>query len=380
MAMNKFFCLVVLVFVLASCSKEEGISVTVKNPADMNRTNETIEVCWNKLAGIIPAIDRNHVVVYDQNGKEIPSQVLFKGGEEPVSLIFQVTLQPNAQASYRIKPGEPAIYKKQAYGRYVPERMDDYAWENNLVGHRMYGPALEATGEISNGIDTWVKSTDELLIDEWYKTGDYHKDYGKGMDCYKVGRTLGSGAMAPYDNGKIVLANNYIKQQTLDDGPIRTSFRLDYAPFQVGTAELTETRIISLDANTRFNRIEESYGNAPEVMTVAVGIVARPEPGDTLMNASDGIVGYWEPQNKDNGDNNGHTAIGIVLPETAQDIVVENGHILALSEYKAGKPYVYYMGSGWSKGGVESAQAWFDMLQAERARLNNPLVVEISDK
>lgn len=380
MIMNKFFCLVALVGILSGCSKEEGVSVTVKNPAALARTDETVEVCWDKLTGRITDLDANHVVVYDVNGKEIPSQVLFKGGEKPVSLIFQVSLQPEAQAAYRIKPGEPAAYKKQAYGRYVPERMDDYAWENNLVGHRMYGPALEATGEISNGIDTWVKSTDELLIDEWYKSGDYHKDYGKGMDCYKVGRTLGSGAMAPYFDGKIVLANNYIKQQTLDDGPIRTSFRLDYAPFQVGTTDLTETRIISLDANTRFNRIEESYKNAPEDMQVAVGIVVRPEPGDTLMNASDGVIGYWEPQNNDNGDNNGHTAIGIVLPGAAQDIVVEDGHILALAEYKTGKPYVYYMGSGWSKGGVESAEAWFDMLQAEQARLNNPLVVEISDK
>lgn len=379
--MKNLFFLAVLLLALASCTKEEGISVSVKNPTGLNREKETVEVNWKQLTEKLQEAQQNNVVVYDAAGQEIPSQVIFNGGQEPVALIFQASVQPNAEAVYQVKLGQPSAYTKQAYGRFVPERMDDYAWENNLVGHRMYGPALEATGEISNGIDTWVKSTGELLIDEWYRTGDYHKDHGKGMDCYKVGRTLGSGAMAPYVDGKIVLANNYIKQQTLDNGPLRISFRLDYAPFKAGEAELTETRIISLDANSHFNRIEEIYAGAPEDMQVAAGIVTRPEPGDTLMDASNGMVGYWEPQNNDNGDNNGHIGIGMVFPDQLTGVVAEDGHLLALATYpKAGKPYVYYMGSAWSKGGVATAADWFNLVQEENTKVKNPLVVKIADK
>lgn len=312
--MNKLICLAVLFFALLSCSKEQGLTVSVKNPTALDRNLETVEVRWKQLTEKLQGATSNNVLVYDASGQEIPSQVIFEGGKEPVALIFQASVQPNAETVFTVKLGQPASYTKQAYGRFVPERMDDYAWENNLVGHRMYGPALEATGEISNGIDTWVKRTNELLIDEWYKTGDYHKDHGKGMDCYKVGRTLGSGAMAPYIDGKMVLANNYIKQQTLDNGPIRISFRLEYAPFQVGQVEVTETRTISLDANSHFNRIEEVYAGSPEDMAVVAGIVTRPEPGDTLMDASNGVVAYWEPQNNDNGDNNGHIGIGLIFP------------------------------------------------------------------
>lgn len=378
--MNKFIYLAVLLFALTSCSKKEGVSVSVKNTTELTRNLETVEVCWKQLSEKLAGLDQKNVMVYDAAGKEIPSQVIFKGGAEPVALIFQASVQPNALIVYTVKTGQPAEYKKQAYGRFVPERMDDYAWENNLVGHRMYGPALEATGEISNGIDTWVKSTDELLIDEWYRTGDYHKDYGKGMDCYKVGRTLGSGAMAPFINGKIVLANNYIKQQTLDNGPIRISFRLDYAPFKAGEADLTETRIITLDANSHFNQIQEIYAGAPENMPVAAGIVTRPEPGDTLMDASNGVVAYWEPQNNDNDDNNGHTAIGLVFPDNLTDVVAADGHLLALTAYpKAGQPFVYYMGSGWSKGDVKSAKAWFEMVNNESVRVKNPLVVNVDN-
>lgn len=379
--MKKLVYLVVLFFVCAACSKEQGVLVSVKNPTDIQRNLETVEVKWKVLSEKFQGVTPDNVVAYDAAGQEIPGQVVFYGGSEPVAFIFQATVQPNAEAVYTVRLGQPAAYEQQAFGRYVPERMDDYAWENNLVGHRMYGPALEATGEISNGIDTWVKRTGELLINEWYKTGDYHKDHGKGMDCYKVGRTLGSGAMAPYVDGKIVLANNYVQQQTLDNGPIRVSFRLDYAPFQVGAAELTETRIITLDANSHFNRIEEIYAGSPEHMPVAAGIVTRPEPGDTLMDASNGVVAYWEPQNNDNGDNNGHIGIGLVFPDQLTDVVAQDGHLLALTTYqKAGNPFVYYMGTGWSKAGITSASEWFEMVRNENFKVKHPLLVNILNK
>ncbi len=376
--MNKWVYFAVLFFVLASCTKEQGVSVSVKNTTDLTRTLETIEVDWEAISEKLPGATPERIVVYDAAGQEIPSQIIFNGGKTPLTLIFQVSVQPNAEAVFTVKAGQPASYIKQAYGRFVPERMDDYAWENNLVGHRMYGPALEATGEISNGIDTWVKRTGELLIDEWYRTGDYHKDHGKGMDCYKVGRTLGSGAMAPYIDGKIVLANNYIQQQTLDDGPIRISFRLDYAPFQAGEANLKETRIISLDANSHFNKIQEIYSGAPQEMPLAAGIVTRPQPGDTLMDASNGVLAYWEPQNNDNGDNNGHIGIGLVFPDRLTDVVAQDGHLLALTTYpEVGKPFTYYMGTAWSKADVSTAGDWFRAVQQESIKVKNPLVVNI---
>ena len=47
----------------------------------------------------------------------------------------------------------PAQESAKVFGRHVPERKDDFAWENDRIAFRMYGPALEADGEISSGID-----------------------------------------------------------------------------------------------------------------------------------------------------------------------------------------------------------------------------------
>lgn len=367
-----------LLFMLAfmACNAEKSVKISVKNTTGLNRADETVEVCWKKLSADLPGVTKSNVVVVDANGQEIPSQVIFNGGEEPVGLIFQTTVQPNAESVYNVKLGTPAVYQAKAFGRLVPERKDDFAWENNIVAHRIYGPALEATGEISNGIDVWVKKTDELLIDTWYKTGDYHKDHGKGMDCYKVGRTLGAGAMAPYVDGKLVLGNNFTNAQVLDNGPIRVSFKLNYAPYKVGETEVTESRTFSLDANSRFNKVEEMYANAG-AMEVAAGIVCRPEPSDTLFDAAAGLLGYWEPQNNDNKMNNGHVALGLIFTEGAKEMLAKDGHLLAIADYKKGEPFVYYLGSGWSKGGLESPAAWFEMMKDESVKLKNPLVVSV---
>ena len=66
------------------------------------------------------------------------------------------------------------------------------------------------------------------------------------------------------------------------------------------------------------------------------------------------------------------------LPVDMTDILVENGHLLALTTYPgAGRSLVYYMGTGWSKADVKSAANWFDMVKKESFKIKNPLVVSI---
>ena len=55
----------------------------------------------------------------------------------------------------------------KVYGRYVPERKDDFAWENEFAAWRMYGPALKAENP-SNGVDLWLKASPELIVDSFY--------------------------------------------------------------------------------------------------------------------------------------------------------------------------------------------------------------------
>ena len=166
------------------------------------------------LSKVLKSDDFKSFVVFDEAGKEIPSQLLFMGEKSPVKLIFQATVEGKSKAVYEIRIGKPSAYQQKTFGRLVPERFDDYSWENDRIAFRVYATALIAKDGPSNGIDVWVKRTDKLVVDRWvkdYKAGisSYHNDSGEGCDCYKVGRTLGAGAMAPFVNDSLWLGSNF---------------------------------------------------------------------------------------------------------------------------------------------------------------------------
>lgn len=127
-----------LVALMAFEVSGQQLSVTVKNGSSIDRVNETVEVPLSAISGEFHrAVDR--VVVSDNSGKILPSQLTSTG------LLFQATLSPKSSVAYTLKLADkPGEYKQQAFGRLVPERMDDWSWENNRIAYRVYGPALQA--------------------------------------------------------------------------------------------------------------------------------------------------------------------------------------------------------------------------------------------
>lgn len=354
---------------LASCA--QSVQIEVSNPSQTPAAGRTVEVAWSQLRGVEPG----NVVVRDAAGEEIPSQVVYAGAEEPQSLIFQVDAPAGGTLRFTVAPGERAEYVSKAYGRQVPERYDDYAWENDKVAYRLYGPALETSPEklITPGIDVWVKSTDRLVIDERYARGHYHHDYGDGMDCYKVGVTLGAGASLPFTGGKFwMMGHNYAAQRTLDNGPIRTTVELTYAPFDVDGKEVSLVKTISLDAGSRFSRMENRYTGAE--MPVAAGVVRH----DVKEFASgEGWFALREAAS-DSADPaaDGDIYLAILLPG-AEILPDTLGHALAVKQAADGETLVYYAGSGWSKGGIDDMEQWQNLAAETVAALAEPLEVKV---
>ena len=81
-------------------------------------------------------------MVLNVEGEQVPYQVTYDD-----KLIFPATVAANASAAYTVQAGTPVDVEVRACGRQYPERLDDMAWENDLVGFRAYGPALQARGE-----------------------------------------------------------------------------------------------------------------------------------------------------------------------------------------------------------------------------------------
>ena len=359
---------------LASCSPV--LKVEVANTTPIERDDETVEIAWTEVTAL-KGVTPGNVVVLDDDGEQVPSQVVFRGEAEPQSLIFQVDADPMATERFSVKTGVRQNYPDQAYGRVVPERYDDYAWENNKVAYRLYGPALETSPEklITPGIDVWVKSTERLVVDERYARGHYHKNHGDGMDCYKVGRTLGAGASLPFAGGRFwMMDHNYATAQTLDNGPIRTSVKLTYAPFEVDGTSVSLTKIITLDANQRFNRMDNIYEGTFTQMPVAAGFVRHDVRS---LETGEGWLGMCEAaSDSKNPARDGDIYLGVILPGAA--ILPDTlGHALAVKSVKPAQTLTYYAGSGWSQGGVDSMKEWVETIRETEATIVSPLKVTI---
>jgi len=257
---------------------------------------------------------------------------------------------------------------RRAFGRHVSERMDDFAWENDRIAFRMYGPALQATGEISSGIDVWVKSTRRLVIDKWYKQNDYHHDHGEGLDYYKVGPSRGCGGIGIWDGEQLHVSKNWTEFKVLENGPDKVVFELTYAPWKAGDRTVREVKRITLAAGSNLNRIESRLeSDPPGALIVGIGITDRGgEGGRVWTDRKRGILAYWEPAHPEHG----HVACGVIVdPTRLVDIRRAVGHHLVLVKVEPGEPLVYHAGAGWSKSGdFKDAESWIEYLKGFESR------------
>jgi hypothetical protein len=178
-----------------------------------------------------------------------------------------------------------------AYARVVPERADDFAFENDKVAFRVYGPALAESAE-SNGFDAWLKRVDYPIIDKWYRQHleedkSYHKDWGEGYDPYKVGSSLGAGGIALWVDGQLVQPNVYQSYHILENGPERVVFELTYAYEQVGIQEL---KTITLDTGSQLFASNSQFTKDGEPIAVKVALGVTTHAGKAEVSAHPELV------------------------------------------------------------------------------------------
>ena len=252
----------------------------------------------------------------------------------------------------------------KVYGRYVPERKDDFAWENEYAAFRMYGPALRPENP-SNGVDLWLKASPELVVDSFYYREHvlgmpYHINYGKGLDCYKVGHTCGAGGLVVIANDTTWIGGAYDRWEILEQTPQRLVFRLEYDSLQVDGSVLQEQITITAEAGEPMNKAEVVITGAyAGEMLVGGGIYMHDTIDHFEVYEELGTVFYEEEALSDktaakmNYDYNGSTSQGRIYltvrtPEaTITDI--QDGNLVAVKPYTLGDTLTYFFGATWSE-------------------------------
>ena len=395
-----------------ACNDSKTVTVTVTNPLAMERSNEMVEVSMETITNRLGLADTAQIVVLDADGQQVPYQITYDG-----KVIFPATIAANGAATYTIQTGTPEAFDVKACGKCYPERMDDMAWENDLVAFRAYGPALQAKGERGFGYDLFTKyNTTEPILEAMYakelnketrakiaelkktdpkaaaelsRERSYHIDHGYGMDCYAVGPTLGAGVAALMVNDSIIYPWCYKNQEILDNGPLRFTVKLEFTPLTVkGDSTVVETRLITLDAGSHLNKTVVSYSNLKETLPIVAGIVLHEPDGAVVADAANGYITYVDPTT---GPDNGKIFMGAAVPAVVKDAKTvlfsekekkernnADGHVLAVSDYEPGSEYVYYWGFAWDKADKKTADAWNRYMADFAQKVRNPLTVKVN--
>ena len=344
--------------------------VTVTNPAKFRRSCEMVAVDLTKK-------EPSPVIMESLTSRILNSQRLGK------QLLFQVDLAAGESREFllldagRLAAVPPADVR--AHARFVPERLDDFAWENDRIAHRVYGPAIMNDPKehlVSSGVDVWVKSVRYPVIDKWYQSKQYHMDSGEGLDNYHVGTARGCGGLGTWDGKKLWVSANFKSWKLIAEGPLRAVFELSFDEWDAGGRKLTQTQQISLDAGSNFSRVESRFAStAAGPLVVGVGISRRPGDGKLTQNTKGGWMSYWEPELEPNGS----IACAVVVPNGKLSGFAEaDGNFLALGKAAPDKPFVHFLGAGWSKSGdFSDAAAWESYVRDFVLRLKSPLIVAV---
>jgi len=389
----KYSCQLTLLLIFAvlffSCSEKNLLpSFIVKNNLEIPRVFETLSL----NAKILGLDSLENLGIRDKKTREplvIQAVDLDKDG-----IIDELLFQPEIEAKsqrifeiFKLSTDNRIENEAHCYSRFVPERTDDYAWENNRVAYRTYGPKAQemvenniAGGTLSSGIDAWLKKVEYPIINKWYNKeletdGSYHIDDGEGLDNFHVGVSRGVGGTAVKVDSVYYSSKNFIQYKTLFNGPIRTSFELQYGSWDAGGKLISEKKLISLDYGSNFSKFEVHLKGTD---FLSVGLTLHENDGVVIEESKNGFISYWQPH--------GTSELGTAIVST-KDVILGSEKFVSSTKDMSnaflnlkvhqGK-VIFYSGFGWKESKqYENHEQWLLDVASFAEKVNSPLVIAL---
>lgn len=365
--------------------------IEVKNTLNFSRS-EIVTVPVHQLKSFMKVNKKADLRIKDNNNKVLPVQWIdYDSDGQDDELLFQAVIGAKKTNMYSISAdGNVPIPESQVstYSRLVPERVDDYAWENDKIAFRVYGPkgqqeALQGikSSTLSSGVDIWLKRTDLPVINKWYKGYQtdpmfYHRDTrGEGYDPYHVGNSRGTGGIGVWTKDSLQVSQNFVTAKTIAEGPLRTVFELTYNSWS--EYGIKETKRISLDLGSNFSKFESSLETEKKAPNYTIGISLHKNEGETLLNDKEGYYLHWEKMD------DAFVGEGIVVhPKIVERSIAfksetpDQSNLLVVTRPQ--NKLVYYAGFAWQKSRqINTKKDWELMLQKQAQVIANPLIIKI---
>jgi rhamnogalacturonyl hydrolase YesR len=406
--------LLALVLVLSGCSSEPASApglaavarVEVSNPSTFARPDTLVTFSLNELG-----VTEGPLQVWEGESPR-PTQLLDDDGDGTADrLAFLADLEPAAahdyvidrreaeeapvprtQAEVSIKEGGEWQEEKYVGGTFrnvdhvtPPPQYTDHGEfiryegpgiESDLVGYRIYL-------DWRNGFDIFGKKTSELVLQDVGQDGydSYHEVAEWGADILKVGQSLGMGGFGYWDGTQTVLVSDVAERSVTirSDGPIHSSFEIEYQGWNTGAATIDLAATFSMQAGSPM--VDVTLETSEIVDNLAIGIVAH--PGTEVMVGDLDITGQaWSYLATFGAQTLFEDNLGMVVlfrknnfVEQAQD---ESNHVLVMSP--RGKEFSYAFGALWAgrEGEAQTREEVEAFLQAEVERRTVPPRIRLS--
>ncbi|QDO95211.1 DUF4861 domain-containing protein [Formosa sediminum] len=370
--------------------KKENRLFTVKNTLELSRSFETVEISKSEIE-LEAGENFEDLSIQDVETKTILVSQFVDEDQDGVSdvLLFQPELDPKSEKQFALVKSNTSTTQDTmayCYSRFVPERTDDYTWENNKVAFRTYGPQAQKMiedsipgGTLSSGIDAWLKKVEYPIIDKWYaknakNPGAYHIDHGEGLDNFHVGSSRGVGGSAVKIDTSYYISKNFTDWKRITTGPIRTSFVLDYSDWDAAGQTISEEKHISLDYGNNLSRFEIHVSGTDEL---SVGLTLHDNEGTITETVSEGWISYWE-SNYFNSELGTAVVAPIGLMQSSEYYVTsmkDRSNLYAQLKVNDNK-VVYYAGFAWKESQQYPTKAsWETYLREFSQKINTPLEV-----
>ena len=230
--------------------------------------------------------------------------------------------------------------------RFISERKEDIAWENDKVAFRIY--SREVKGKAGSGVDFWTKSVDEPIIETWYALNaagqDYHTDRGQGYDFYAVGNNRGIGGTGIWADSTLVVSEPYANYRIYSDDPELLDFEVSYQPYTAGGRTIYEKKRIRMVLSTNFYQVTSTIETSDgKDALLAVGVTDFGN-GQVTQNTEAGMLTVIEKIS----DKNGSIVSSVIAdPKAVSSFESYGKDRLVLLNVKSGEPVTYYIGAAW---------------------------------
>lgn len=410
------------VLLLFSCSDGPDNSLTVSNPASVQRNDELIVISRHDLEEKLGTLaegkyvqvtvkDQPVVVQYDDlDGDQVWDEMALLysfGAEESVRFSLSVADAPatvkavvRAHVRHRRKNADdsfgpvitkdtmplynpPTDFSKQPLPPYLTEGP---AWENDKVAFRLYF-------DTRNGKDIFGKRIPGMVMDTVgaNRNNSYHELADWGMDVLHAGKSLGAGSLAfswklaDGSDTLVRLGGEIVDTQIYEvvaDGPVRAIFRVRYEGELNGERFHLTDEVRTWGGQYFYESKVSAKGLAPEVKLVA-GFADfydnQPGRADT---AGINLFYSYGPQS----ENKDKLALGIAVPSVDYagyteikevDAAIQNTYCVSQT-MQPGKDVFYRFYALWEKTDprFSSAEGVKAFLQQQAFDWGTPLVKE----